>query len=61
MGFLVILGTTCAYVFGLMSVVHSVLRKGHVPSYTDNFMTSAMLISFVLLGKYMESRAKSYT
>jgi P-type Cu+ transporter len=61
MGFLVALGTSCAYLFGLFSVMHSVFSGGRSVSYTDNLMTSAMLITFVLLGKYLESRAKSYT
>jgi P-type Cu+ transporter len=61
MGFLVSVGTTGAYLFGLFSIVQSVITGGTSPSYADNLMTSAMLISFVLLGKYLEARAKSYT
>jgi P-type Cu+ transporter len=61
MGFLVALGTTCAYFFGLFSILHSVVTKGDVTSYSDNLMTSTMLITFVLFGKYLEARAKSYT
>ena len=61
MGFLVALGTTCAYFFGLFSILQSVATKGDVTSYPDNLMTSTMLITFVLLGKYLETRAKTYT
>jgi P-type Cu+ transporter len=61
MGFLVALGTTCAYFFGLFSILQCVSTKGEIASYTDNLMTSTMLITFVLFGKYLEARAKSYT
>lgn len=61
MGFLVALGTTCAYLFGLFSILQSVSTHGQTVSYTDNLMTSTMLITFVLFGKYLESRAKTYT
>lgn len=61
MGFLVALGTTCAYFFGLYSIIQSILTSGDIQAYTDNLMTSTMLITFVLFGKYLEARAKTYT
>ncbi|KAI3468749.1 hypothetical protein Pfo_025412 [Paulownia fortunei] len=59
MDVLIALGTNAAYFFS----VYSVLRAATSPSFesTDFFETSAMLISFILLGKYLEVLAKGKT
>ncbi|KAJ6943454.1 hypothetical protein NC652_009044 [Populus alba x Populus x berolinensis] len=53
MDVLIALGTNAAYFYS----VYSVLRSATSPSFesTDFFETSSMLISFILLGKYLES------
>jgi Cu+-exporting ATPase len=61
MGFLIALGTTFSYFFGCFSIVFSMIHNGNVPSYPDNLMTSAMLITFVLFGKVLEGTAKART
>ncbi|KAK6137447.1 hypothetical protein DH2020_028804 [Rehmannia glutinosa] len=52
-------GTNAAYFYS----VYSVLRAAVSPSFesTDFFETSSMLISFILLGKYLEVLAKGKT
>lgn len=52
MDVLVALATTAAYLYSLLSL----LAKAFVPSYRgqDFLQTSAMLIMFILLGKYLE-------
>ncbi|KAL2608514.1 hypothetical protein R1flu_027087 [Riccia fluitans] len=59
MDVLIALGTNSAYFYS----VYSVLRAASTPGYmgTDFFETSAMLISFILLGKYLEVMAKGKT
>lgn len=59
MDVLVALGTNAAYSYS----VYSVMRAATSPSFesTDFFETSAMLISFILLGKYLEVMAKGKT
>ncbi|PIN23727.1 Cation transport ATPase [Handroanthus impetiginosus] len=59
MDVLIALGTNAAYFYS----VYSVLRAATSPSFesTDFFETSAMLISFILLGKYLEVLAKGKT
>ncbi|KAL3676475.1 hypothetical protein R1sor_026423 [Riccia sorocarpa] len=59
MDVLIALGTNAAYFYS----VYSVLRAASTPDYmgTDFFETSAMLISFILLGKYLEILAKGKT
>mmetsp|Transcript_17374 Transcript_17374/g.29091 ORF Transcript_17374/g.29091 Transcript_17374/m.29091 type:complete len:1503 (+) Transcript_17374:65-4573(+) len=61
MGLLIALGTSFAYFFGLYSLIYSVIEKGTVEAYPDHIMTAAMLITFMLLGKVMEIRAKLRT
>lgn len=61
MPLLISVGTNCAYFFGLSTVLQSVLAKGRTEPALDHMMTSAMLISFMLLGKVMETRAKVQT
>ncbi|KAF7828285.1 putative copper-transporting ATPase HMA5 [Senna tora] len=59
MDVLIALGTNAAYFYS----VYSVLRAATSPHFegTDFFETSAMLISFILLGKYLEVFAKGKT
>ncbi|KAJ1416108.1 P-type ATPase [Sesbania bispinosa] len=59
MDVLIALGTNAAYFYS----VYSVLRAATSPHFegTDFFETSAMLISFILLGKYLEILAKGKT
>lgn len=66
MGFLISLGSGASFIFGVFSLIHSSMTSD-VNSETcesaggDNFMTSAMLIMFVLLGKTLEAEAKAKT
>lgn len=64
MDVLVSMGTTASYVYSLISILHHHFR-GHHSSMeykpTDFFETSAMLITFILLGKYLEAAAKGRT
>ncbi|KAL8064204.1 hypothetical protein ABFX02_01G075000 [Erythranthe guttata] len=59
MDVLIALGTNAAYFYS----VYSVLRAAFSPRFesTDFFETSAMLVSFILLGKYLEVLAKGKT
>ncbi|EXB37369.1 Putative copper-transporting ATPase 3 [Morus notabilis] len=59
MDVLIALGTNAAYFYS----VYSVLRAATSPHFkgTDFFETSSMLISFILLGKYLEVLAKGKT
>lgn len=59
MDVLIVLGTNAAYFYS----VYSVLRAATSPIFesTDFFETSSMLISFILLGKYLEVLAKGKT
>ncbi|KAJ8768404.1 hypothetical protein K2173_021557 [Erythroxylum novogranatense] len=59
MDVLIMLGTNGAYFYS----VYSVLRSATSPGFkgTDFFETSSMLISFILLGKYLEVLAKGKT
>ncbi|KAL6502303.1 putative copper-transporting ATPase hma5 [Orobanche hederae] len=59
MDVLIALGTNAAYFYS----VYSVLRASITPNFESNdfFETSSMLISFILLGKYLEVLAKGKT
>jgi Cu+-exporting ATPase len=59
MDVLIALGTNAAYFYSL----YSILRAATSPTFTgtDFFETSAMLITFILLGKYLEILAKGKT
>jgi len=64
MDFLVVLGTSAAYLYSI--IVLSVLTMGSSEAplkdhLKPTFETGAMLISFVTLGKYMEAYAKGKT
>nr|CAD1835131.1 unnamed protein product [Ananas comosus var. bracteatus] len=59
MDVLIALGTNTAYFYSLYSIVRAAIS----PNFkgTDFFETSSMLISFILLGKYLEILAKGKT
>jgi Cu+-exporting ATPase len=59
MDVLIVLGTNAAYFYS----VYSLLRAAYSKDFkgTDFFETSSMLISFILLGKYLEVLAKRKT
>ncbi|XP_057797951.1 probable copper-transporting ATPase HMA5 [Salvia miltiorrhiza] len=59
MDVLVMLGTNAAYLYSVYSALRSASSRGF--ESTDFFETSAMLISFILLGKYLEALAKGRT
>ena len=59
MDVLIALGTNAAYFFSVYSVLRAATSKDF--KGTDFFETSAMLISFILLGKYLEVLAKGKT
>lgn len=58
MDVLVALGTTAAYVYSVCAVLYGAATGIPLATY---FETSAMLITFVLLGKYLEVLAKGKT
>ncbi|KAG2681197.1 hypothetical protein I3760_11G133100 [Carya illinoinensis] len=59
MDVLIALGTNGAYFYSVYSVLRAATSKDF--KGTDFFETSAMLISFILLGKYLEVLAKGKT
>jgi len=59
MDVLIALGTNAAYFYSVYSVLRAATSK--IFEGTDFFETSAMLISFILLGKYLEVLAKGKT
>ncbi|KAK7412990.1 hypothetical protein VNO78_04795 [Psophocarpus tetragonolobus] len=58
MDVLVAVGTTASYVYSVCALLYGALTGFWSPTY---FETSAMLITFVLLGKYLECIAKGKT
>lgn len=58
MDVLVALGTTASYFYSVYALLYGAITGFWSPTY---FETSAMLITFVLLGKYLESLAKGKT
>ncbi len=62
MGFLIAAGTSAAYFYSVFVVLYNAIRdaKGH-DRLMQAFETSALLIMFVLLGKYLECKVKSFT
>lgn len=64
MDVLVSLGTNASYLYSMISILHHHIMRHHITGLyrpTDFFETSAMLITFILLGKYLEAAAKSRT
>jgi len=59
MAFLVIMSTSTAYFVSAVFLIANMLKATQMlPLFFD---TSAMLLTFVLLGKYLEAKAKSHT
>jgi Cu+-exporting ATPase len=61
MDFLVVLGTTAAYAFALLTYLKHVWEHDTTSMMEATFMTGAMLFTFVTLGKFLESYAKGKT
>jgi Cu+-exporting ATPase len=67
MSTLVAVGTSAAYAFSVVALVDYALQLGLLPTSTTHggpqvyFDTSAMVIALILLGKYLETRAKGRT
>lgn len=63
MDVLVSLGTTAAYLYSVLSValMWAKARQGVMYSGPDYFETSALLITFISLGKFLEVHAKGKT
>jgi len=64
MGFLIAAGTSAAYLYSVFVVLYNAARGKDLPMserLMQAFETSALLIMFVLLGKYLECKAKSFT
>lgn len=58
MDVLVALGTSASYFYSVCALLYGAVTGFWSPTY---FETSAMLITFVLLGKYLETLAKGKT
>ena len=58
MDVLVVLGTTASYVYSVCALLYGAFTGYRPPVY---FETSAMIITFVLFGKYLEVLAKGKT
>ncbi|XP_066371872.1 cation-transporting ATPase HMA5-like isoform X2 [Miscanthus floridulus] len=58
MDVLVVLGTTASYAYSVCALLYGAFTGYHPPVY---FETSAMIITFVLFGKYLEVLAKGKT
>ncbi|KAK6430698.1 Cu(2+)-transporting P-type ATPase, partial [Oleoguttula sp. CCFEE 5521] len=60
MDVLVVLGTSAAFFFSCAAMLVSILTAQHTRPATT-FDTSTMLITFILLGRFLENRAKGQT
>ena len=60
MDFLIVVGTTVSYVASVIDVLIAIASHGTYESH-QFFETAALLITFVVLGKYLEARAKGKT
>mmetsp|Transcript_36426 Transcript_36426/g.74151 ORF Transcript_36426/g.74151 Transcript_36426/m.74151 type:complete len:1216 (+) Transcript_36426:79-3726(+) len=65
MSFLIMMGTTAAYGYSVAVVLYNAYQYNHGlgdgSRLMQAFESSSLLIAFVLLGKYLESKAKSRT
>lgn len=64
MDVLVVLGTTAAYAYSVLSILFHHVNQHHLNKHytpTDFFETSGLLITFICLGKYLETSAKTKT
>ena len=60
MGFLIAMGTSAAYFYSIFIIIYNALLSPEERLH-QFFETSALLITFVILGKYLESKAKAHT
>lgn len=60
MDVLVVLGTSCAFLFSIVAMLVSIVAEPHSRPSTI-FDTSTMLITFVSLGRFLENNAKGQT
>ncbi len=60
---LIAIGTSTAYFYSLLNLVSNIAKNKTILGEVDNlyFEVAALLITFVLLGKWLESRAKGKT
>lgn len=58
MDVLVSVGTWAAYLYSIVFLIVSLVTKGEQGLDNEQFETAAMLITFILLGKYLETSAK---
>ncbi|KAE9200411.1 Copper-transporting ATPase [Phytophthora fragariae] len=61
MAFLVSMGSNVSYFYGLFTIVRAISLGNMEAVNMDIFMTSSVLISFVVLGKLLEATAKGKT
>lgn len=61
MDFLISTGTTAAYIFSLTAIIRGLITKEMRNSEVEYFETSSVLITVVLLGKYLEVYARGRT
>jgi P-type Cu+ transporter len=61
MDFLVVMGTTAAYIFSVVTYITHVMLHDDTGMKDAAFETGAMLFTFVTLGKFLESYAKGKT
>ncbi|GKY95777.1 hypothetical protein MPSEU_000538400 [Mayamaea pseudoterrestris] len=61
MGFLICLGTSAAYFYSVAATLYNAMQPEGTEMLATAFETSAFLITFVILGKYLELKAKSRT
>lgn len=59
MDVLVAMGTSAAYFYGIFAMIYGIFEPAF--EVTVFFETSALLITFIVLGKYLEARAKGQT
>ena len=60
MGFLIAMGTSAAYFYSIFVVIFNALTSPEERLH-QFFETSSLLITFVILGKYLEAKAKAHT
>lgn len=64
MSFLIAMGTTAAYLYSIAAVAYNAISRCcgcSRPVLMQSFESSSLLITFVLLGKYLEALAKNRT
>ena len=61
MGFLICLGTSAAYFYSVAATLYNAMQPHGTEMLATAFETSAFLITFVILGKYLEIKAKART